>query len=192
MRTVAPSVTPVSLDEAKAHLRVTGAAEDTLISGLIDAVTGHLDGWSGILGRALVTQSWRRDFSDFPAGDWLRLPLTPVTAVSVDYYDEGGVQQTLSSSLYRLHVDAIGPYISLVDGEAWPAADTRDDAVQVTAVCGYGSAGSDIPQAIRQAMLLAIAHFYEHRESVVVGTIATQLPMAVSALLAPYRRVGLG
>lgn len=40
---------------------------------------------------------------------------------------------------------------------------------------------------ITTAMLLLIGHWFENRESVVVGTITSELPMAVQALISPYR-----
>jgi uncharacterized phiE125 gp8 family phage protein len=63
-----PVAAPVSLAEAKAHLRVDFDDEDALISGLIDAATQHLDGWSGVLGRALMPQTWEMSLDRFPAG----------------------------------------------------------------------------------------------------------------------------
>src|SRR5690606_14090696 len=70
---VAPKMTPVSLDEAKAQLAVEHGDDDALILGYIAAAVDHLDGWSGILGRALVEQEWRQDFDGFSST--LRLPL---------------------------------------------------------------------------------------------------------------------
>lgn len=42
------------------------------------------------------------------------------------------------------------------------------------------------------AMLLLVGHWYENREAVALGTIATDLPMAVEALISPYRYYNLG
>src|SRR5690606_12599307 len=98
VRTVAPATMPVSLAEAKAHLRVDHDDQDDLITAQIKAATAYLDGWSGILGRALVTQTWRQDFAGF--GDRLPLPLVPVTAIdSVSYFDGDNVHQTLDAGV---------------------------------------------------------------------------------------------
>jgi uncharacterized phiE125 gp8 family phage protein len=67
IRTVAPASTPVSLSEAKAHLRVTSSAEDAVIQMYLDAAVSYLDGWAGVLGRCMVTQTWAQTFSDFPS-----------------------------------------------------------------------------------------------------------------------------
>lgn len=74
VRVTPPAEPPVSLEEAKAHLRVDFGDDDLYVAGLIEAATAHLDGWSGILGRALVTQTWRQDLCGFPRDGVIRLP----------------------------------------------------------------------------------------------------------------------
>lgn len=185
VRTSAASETPVSLAEAKAHLRVDHTDDNTLITALINAATDHLDGWSGVLGRALVTQTWRQDFGSFTGK--LRLPLKPVASVSgVTYYDTDNAQQTLATSVYELLTDDAGPYLALKVDQTWPGTESRAAAVSVTFVAGVAAA--DVPAAIKAAMLLMIGHLYENREAVAEGSFAV-MPMAVDALIAPYRRV---
>lgn len=188
VRTVAPADTPVSLAEAKAHLRVEHSDDDEMILTLIEAATGHLDGWSGILGRALVTQTWRQDFGSFGCG--LRLALAPVASVSsVTYYDGANASQTLADTVYSKFVDARGPYLGLAPDQSWPGTFSRPDAVRVTYVCGVAAA--DVPARIKVVIKLLVGHWYENREAVVPGASPSELPMAVTALLAPLRRVGV-
>jgi uncharacterized phiE125 gp8 family phage protein len=192
VQVVAPLVEPISLEQARAHLRVDHYEEDALIASLIAAATAHLDGWSGILGRALVNQTWLQKFPRFPSGAVLGLALAPVQSiVSITYFDADNVQQTLAGSVYTALDDELGPFVTLQVGKAWPATFAREDAVTVTFVAGYGAAASDVPPAIRHAMLLLVGHWYEHREAVVIGTGTAQLPQAVRSLLAPYRKVRL-
>ena len=192
VRTAAPAVTPVSLAEAKAHCRVDHGDDDALITALIASATGYLDGWSGILGRALVNQTWAQKFPTFPAGAVIGLVLTPVSSIaSITYYDADNNPQTLDTSVYTLLEDELGPFVTLQVDEIWPSTYAREDAVTVTYVAGYGAAGSDVPAPIRQAMLLMIGHWHENREAVVTGQAPAELPMAVKYLLAPYRRVGV-
>lgn len=185
-----PAETPVSPTEAKAHLRVETTADDTLIAGLIAAATAHLDGWSGILGRCLVEQTWRQDYDDFRS--CLRLPLFPVLSItSVKYVDTDGVEQTVDSANYVLLNDERGAYVEFADGYSFPALNVGSAAVRITYVAGYGAA-SAVPQAIKQAMLLLIGHWYENREAVIVGTSQpSPLPLAVDALITPFRRIWL-
>jgi uncharacterized phiE125 gp8 family phage protein len=188
VRTVAPTENPVTLTEAKAHLRVDHADEDTLITALIAAATDHLDGYTGILGRALVTQTWRQDFEGFAPK--LRLALRPVASVtSVTYFDGDNTSQTLSASIYGLFEDGAGPYIALDPDQTWPGSYRRVDGVSVTYVAGQAVAA--VPQAIKHAILLTVGHWYANREAVSVGSTVAALPLGVDALIAPYRRVGV-
>lgn len=192
VRTVAPAVEPISLQEARDRLRIDHHEEDPLIASLIAATTAHLDGWSGTLGRALVNQTWVQKFPRFPSGAVFGLVLAPVQSIeSIVYFDADNVPQTLDASVYALLDDEFGPFVTLQAGRAWPATFARADAVSVAYVAGYGPAGDDVPAAIRHAMLLLVGHWYENRESVVVGTTTVQVPLAVQALLGPYRRVRL-
>ena len=57
-RITAPAIEPITLAVAKAHLRITHTSEDTLIPLYISASVSKLDGKNGLLGRAMVNQSW--------------------------------------------------------------------------------------------------------------------------------------
>ena len=180
----APASTPVTLAEAKAALDVGYTDKDTLITALIAAATGHLDGWSGILGRCIITQTWRQDFDRFAR--CLRLPLFPVASItSVKYDDASDTEQTISGTNYALRCDDLGYYVEFRDTYSFAAISTVRPAVRVTYVAGEAAA----PDAIKCAMLLLIRHWFDNPTAVVVGVIAQTMPMAVDALLAPYRRV---
>lgn len=193
VRTIAPTLHLWSLEEVKLHLRVDGVEEDDLITSLLAAVTGHLDGWTGILGRCLLTQTWRQDLRAFPCEDRLRLPFGPVTAVSgITYRDTSNVQQTLATSVYAgPFADAIGSYIILQFGQVWPSTYPREDAVAVTFVAGAATAAA-VPSEIREAARRMIGDLYENRETVVIGAVPAVIPMSPSVrdLLSPYRTVG--
>jgi uncharacterized phiE125 gp8 family phage protein len=207
VRTAAPSAAPVSLDEAKLHLRIDHNDDDTLISSLIDAATAYLDGWSGILGRALVTQTWRQDFCRF--SDCMRLPLAPVTdadQVQIKYFDAENTEQTLDASAYILLSDARGPIITLAPDQSWPDTYRREDAVNITFAVGYGDADA-VPASIRTAIIIQVRDMYVGtsasgvvKRETVEGVSTTEFQdtssvlgrnPVVAALIAPYRRVGI-
>lgn len=203
VRVTPPAATPVSVAEAKAHLRVDHSDDDALIEALVQAATDHLDGWSGILGRALVTQTWRVDLSRFPRCDVLRLPLSPIQSISsIAYWDALNTDQTFAAQNYSLHADARGALIALASSASWPGLYTRADAVRVTFVAGYG-APADVPAPIKQAILLSVGHMYPMTRDlslsrvdvtgvgsktwVVSETAGKVISAAADALLAPYR-----
>lgn len=183
-----PAIAPVTLAEVRMHCRVDGDDEDALLSGLVLAAVSHLDGWSGILGRCLISQTWRQTFDAFGV---LSLPFPAQTVTAVTYVDPAGAVQTLAPTDYQLREFPGGSAVEPFPGASWPSAAARAGSVAVTFVAGYGPASSDVPAAIRQAILMLAAHWYENREAAVVGATATDLPFAVSALVGPYRLVGL-
>lgn len=195
VRTDPPSAAPVTLAELKAHLRVIERdgngnvlpyEDDTLIEAYIKAAVDHLDGWAGILGRALVTQTWRQDFAGFGC---LRLALGPVASVtSVTYFDAANETQTLPSATYVRLTDARGTYLGLAPNASWPRTFARQDAVSVNYVAGQAAA--DVPAAIKTAIMLLVGNWYANREAA-TETAMSVLPLGVQALLAPYRRVGV-
>lgn len=85
----APVATAISLAEAKAHLRIDHADDDAMIEALIAAATAHLDGWRGVLGRCIMSQTWSVTVQD--AGIYV-LPMPDVTAALIDYDDGDGFQ----------------------------------------------------------------------------------------------------
>ncbi|MDP2358014.1 MAG: head-tail connector protein [Beijerinckiaceae bacterium] len=182
-----PAAPPVSLEEAKAHLRVDHDEENALIEALIAAATAHLDGWTGILGRCLVTQTWRQDLREFPAGGTIRLPFPAPGSVSVTYYDAANAEQTLAPSAYHVLDDIRGGAIELAASASWPAVYDRPDAVSVTFNAGYG-AGNAVPAALKAAIKLMIGDLYMNRETVAKTGVSVPMSTAAHMLIASYRR----
>lgn len=181
----APADEPISVAEAKLHSRVDGSDNDSLITGLIIAARIKAE---DVTGRQLFTATWKLTLDIFPPT--IRIDKVPVSAVSsVKYVDTAGVQQTLDASKYQ--VDLVSNPARLVPafGESWPSTRAQLNTVEVEFIAGFGLAAA-VPQDIKQAMLLMIGHWYDHRESVVLGTTATEMPMGAMALLLPWRIMG--
>lgn len=185
-----PTTEPLSLEEAKLHLRLEEPvleAENVYVGGLVAAARRHVE---KVTGRALVTQTWEAVEDGFPCAE-LRLAKGELQSVtSVKYLDAAGAEQTLDAAAYQ--VDAVrrpgrlGGRVVLAPGAAWPAtAAGRINAVRVRFVAGYGAA-SAVPDDIKQAMRLLIGHLYEHREEEITGTITSRFAIAKDALLTPY------
>ena len=54
-------------------------------------------------------------------------------------------------------------------------------------MAGYGTAVTDVPEGLRLAVLKLLAHWFEHREEVIVGTTVAKLPMSVESLIGKHR-----
>jgi len=178
----APAVEPVTLAEAKAHLRVDITDDDTLISSLITSARQYIE---RAIRRALVTQTWRASIDEFPASGEIVLPKPPLQSVtSIQYTDINDSTSTIASSTYTVDTDSEPGRIVLKYGQSWPSTSLANtNPVQVTFVAGYGAA-ADVPAHFKQAILLLAGHWYENREAIAVtGAIPKEMPLAVSSLI---------
>ena len=159
---IQPATEPVSLAEAKAYLRVTSSDEDATISFLIGVAREAAE---HELGRSLITQTREKTLDVFPID--IRLDYPPVQSVtSIKFLDENGDEQTLSSSSYKLDnaSDSKPAWVKIATGRSWPSTYPEINAVRVRYVAGWASA-AEVPQSIKQWMLLNIGHWYENREA---------------------------
>lgn len=186
----APAVEPVSLAEAKAHLRIDIDDEDTLIGGLITAARSHLENTARPK-LAMVNQTWEYIADSWPAGDTLELrPYPLVSVTSIKYTDDDGGETTYSSANYLVDTYSQPGRVRLKSASAWPGTTLRElNGLAIRFVAGYGAAGSAVPVQLRQAILLLVGHWYENREPVLTtGMMAAPLPMTVDALFRNWRR----
>lgn len=186
--TVAPTVEPVTLEEAKLHLRVDddNTTEDDLIESLITVAREHAEAFTN---RAFLQQTLRMKMDEFPCV--IQLPRPQLISVSsIQYVDTAGVTQTLSASLYRVDSDSDPARITPAYGQSWPSTQDITGAVTVTYVAGYGAAATAVPTGIRQAILMLIGTLYENREDIIAGVSAMELPLTSRVLLQPYRFLG--
>ena len=186
--TSAPAAEPISLAEAKAHLRIDADDEDALLSSLIAAARMFIE---RTLGLALITQTWSYFLDFWPRSSCVTLPIAPVQAVSaVTLHDGAGGSTTLDADDYT--VDILSQPARLVLNGATPPVVARAlNAFEIAFTAGYGDAASDVPAPIRHALTLLVAHWFERREPVVLGLGAQEVPTTVAGLLLPYRRVRL-
>lgn len=180
-----PSAEPLSLAEAKLHLRVDAdiTEDDGLIAALIVTARQQAEHRTG---RALISQQWRYAVDAFPV-DSLDLPLPKLQSVqSVTYLDSNGVRQTLAGGDYEVITDELVGRLVPAFGKSWPACRLFPGSVQVSYTCGYGAA-VDVPQSIKAWMLLAIGAWYENREALTAGQPVAELPRCFwEGLLDPF------
>lgn len=174
---------PVTLTEAKAHLRLDVSDDDALVTELIVVARKMVERDTG---RCLVTQTWDGYLDSFPCGP-IEVPRAPLSSVtSILYTDANGDSQTLSASDYRVDAVSVVPRIEPAWGIVWPVTRGMSNDARVRMVFGYGAAAA-VPSPLKHAMKLIIGSLYEFRESTISGTIVAEVPLAASRLLAPYR-----
>jgi uncharacterized phiE125 gp8 family phage protein len=191
---------PVSLIEAKLHLRVDANDDDALIASLITAARQAAE---TLTGRQMVTARWRLVLDGFPeaacmgvsSAQSFSLPAhavllakCPVQAVvSIQYLDMNGSAQVLPESSYVVDSACEPARITPVFGVTWPASLPQIGAVTVTFDAGYGLA-SAVPEGIKSWVKLRVGSLYAHREEVSTLTRGRIDPLPfVDGLLDPYR-----
>lgn len=180
-----PSGEPLTLAEAKLHLRVDAdiTEDDSLITALIVTARQQAEHRTG---RALLTQQWRYSVDAFTV-DSLELPLPKLQSVqAVSYLDNNGVRQTLANPEYDVITDELVGRIIPAYGKSWPSCREHPGSVRVDYTCGFGAA-ADVPQSIKAWMLLAIGAWYENREALTAGQPVAELPRCFwEGLLDPF------
>ena len=180
--TTAASTYPVSLTEAKSHLKVDTTADDTYITSIIKAATQLSEEYTNRFFIDTVIEQTCSSFADLQT-----LFKSKVSAVAhVKFYDSDNSLQTLSATVYDTQLNYEPSQIQLADNQSFPSITTRNDAVVARYTVGYGAA-SDVPEIIKQAILLTIGNFYQNRASVITGKTATELPQNVKWLLDTYK-----
>lgn len=211
----APVTEPIALTDAKLYLRVDTTDEDTMITALIVAAREYCESFQN---RAYVTQTLDLTLDQFPYRDWhpamnsfpfypmvtptyhtsrhknaIKLLMPPIQSVtSVTYTDSTGLATVVDPTTYIVDTDSEPGRIVPVFGQQWPVVQLQPiNGVRVQYIAGYGAA-ANVPQAVKQAMMMLIAHWYENREAVVIGgsrSVGTAIGFAVKTLLTSERVV---
>jgi len=179
---------PVSLELTRMHLRNEDLrVDDALVRALILSATQNIEAQYGI---ALLEQTVVQTHSAFPASSdtpmLLRIaPLLSVTSIA--YIDAAGATQTWSASQYTSGRFNNTAFIVPKIGYSWPSGLAKmPNAVTINYDAGYGTKSENIPEPIKQAILLNVGWLYENREDP-----TATLSRASDHLLRPYYRFSL-
>jgi len=155
----------------------------------------------------------------WPASQCVILRHGPARQIeSVSYRDSDNTYQTISTDDWGIY-EHLGSTVLEFHNTPPSVGSIRRDAVEVTYLAGYGAiagaevneygfpyilplvlgqsggaveltAGSRLPEPFRQAIYMMVAHWYENRETVVIGTISGKLAHAADDLLMSGRIFG--
>ncbi len=177
-----PAAEPVSVAEFKSFLRITHDSEDSVLADYLKAARLFCENYTG---KAFISRAYKIIFDRLDDPNIIPLVKMPLVSVStVKTYDLDNITTTVSSDDYSVDVDAgrilmkYGAVLNL------PARDTRILEVDFTA--GFGAAASDVPESIKQAILMKATQMYEER-----GDVPVSAPFdMIAALLKPYKKIG--
>ncbi len=180
-----PAVEPVSLPEAKAHLRIGHADEDALIGTLITAARRHAEARTGL---GLISQIWTYFRDDWPNDGAVLLPLAPlISADEVGVFGDDGLKAVIDPAHYYADAASRPPRLLLRGSRVWARPGRIGNGIAITLTVGYGTAASAVPASLRQAILQLLAHWFEHRGHAE----PPPPPLTIETLLRPFREMRL-
>lgn len=188
VRVIVPPQPVVSLEDAKGFLRIDHSDDDALLTSLIAAATGSIDGPAGWLGRALGPQTLEATMPSF-CGWNFGLPYPPlIGAVEVKYLDQDGVEQTVSDADYRL----VGNRVWFGSSYSFPSVACAPDAIRVRYKAGYnGTAGAGAGEVqtgpVPDPILLAINLHVKMHYDPLTEEQQRSYQRAFDALVGPFR-----
>lgn len=214
----APTVSPLSVDEVKAYLKIDGNDENDLIQALIDAATQRVESY---IDKKLIEQEWAIYFDRLPsygrAQPWtdgvidasvasvlggalsvIDLPFGPMmTLEEFNTYSDDGTK--VVSNIGDFDIDTEGPFgrVCLKQGGVWPTTVLRGvNGIEIVATFGFGETADDVPVAIKQAIKLMVGKLYEDRgddrDGEMGGLGALAIPKTAMFLLEPHRSIKVG
>jgi uncharacterized phiE125 gp8 family phage protein len=193
-----PGFSLVSLSEVKKAKRIFQTMEDALLTDWIVAIE-HLETEYEL---AIVPREWALYLPEFPS--FVTLPKPPLrydpaaasptnvpeSAITITYLNTSGATVTLPRTDYFAILQ--DQKWRLQPATAWPATSEQPRAVKIQFGVGY-SAGAKVPMAIRQAVMLLTAHFYQHRdptfEEPKISMIDRETAFGINRLMKPYKVV---
>lgn len=178
----APTVEPITLAEAKNHLRVMLDDDDTLISSLIAVASSMAEDYTG---RAFLTQIWDYSLDAAPDSDVLVIPKPPLQSIgSITSYNDTGTASVFAVANYIVSANSEPGKVALKTSQTWPTDLRRINAFVVRFTAGYGDGIKNVPDNIKQGILQILAYLYENRES-------SMMPDGAKQILRPQRMLSI-
>lgn len=151
--TVQPKTEPLTVAEAKDHLKISGSEEDTAIARLILRARRMVENYTNL---SLLTQTREIKLNYFPCS--IELPYGPVQSVEIDYTASDGTSASLTQGTDFILVN------NVISSDSWPTADDEDGSVVITYVAGYTNVGEDhLPEEAIEMCQKLVARLYEKR-----------------------------
>lgn len=180
-----PQTEPVTLTEARAHLRIDDTAEDSLIGALIAAARVHVENATR---RVLIEQHWKLTLDAWPRSGQIDVPIAPVIAIdAVSLRGVDGVVRPLPLAACFVDTASTPARLRLIEPASLPPL-APVNAVTVELTAGYGPSAVSVPQPLREAIMLLVARWYEGRDGIGKAIDAGILDQ-VRDLIAPYRQL---
>ena len=172
-----PGFELITVEEAKTFLRISHAGDDAVLGGYITAARQFCETYTG---QSLITRDYRMHVSKMKKPiDHIEIPKTPLVSVTdIRLVDSQGVETIIPAETYTVDID-----LACITFDRAITVSSETTALNIHFTAGHGTSAEDIPEALRQAVLIKTTHLYEFR-----GDRDDDIPLDVlSSLLHPYK-----
>jgi len=190
---LAPTLQPITVQEAKEHLYIDTADQDVKVGNIIKEATEHVE---HITRRAIMTQTWDYFLDQFPSCNYITLPFGNLQSVTSIVYKESDwataaddVTMTPTTD-YLVETNGTGfGRIVLPYAGTWPSVTFYpSNPIKIRFVCGWTTQAL-VPFTIKSAVQLVCADLFEMRGEPTIGATVVE-NKAVDRLLASQRLWG--
>lgn len=151
-----PATEPVTLDELKAQMIIEHDLDNTIIQSYGKGARIWLERYLAI---KFITTEIEQVFDDVHRVNHLAYgPLIDVT--KIEYYDNGYKELNVTP---LIDTYSTPPRIMIHPDDTLPATDAVINRIRVTYTAGFGPTAADVPQVVKDAILLRAAGAYEKR-----------------------------
>ena len=202
-----PSVEPVTVTDLKNQLEldVADTTKDTQIELYITAAREMVEQYTGL---ALITQVWKLTLDHWPNDrqEWwsgtrqgsidelmqsgrasqIMLPRYPLQ--SVDTINSDDVAVTIAN-VFIVDTQQKPGRLIVKRGATWPVALDNANGIDIQYTAGYGADSSDVPAAIRLAIIQMASYMFEHRGD--CDTASAMKMSGAQSLVNSYKVIGL-
>jgi len=182
----APAAEPLSLVDAKRFLRVEHDDDDAIITALVSAARNNVE---ALTRSALITQTWRLVLDRWPDGGRIAPRIGPLRALAAArVFDAAGEASAIDPEIFV--VDAAAGVLA---APAWslPVPGRSVAGIELDIEVGFGAMASDVPQTLLQAIRMLVAHWYENRGLIAIGSSVATMPASVNAMISSHRVLSL-
>lgn len=202
--TTAPARYPVTLAEARAKLRLDHQEDDAELAALLAAstswaetflnralisrtYTGFLDFWPQLRDARPYSYGYVQTLGSTPVAGlwsgcsrWIELPRPPLVSVGyIKTYDDSDAATTMDTGDYYVDDKSTVGRVVLRTDASWPTPTRAANGIEIQWTAGYGSNPADVPEEIRQAVLIYAGALLDDPNA--------EPPKAALALASPHR-----
>lgn len=192
-----PDEEPVSEREFKeqARLEVGDTTDDEYIARILEVARNEVEDWTG---RRIMDSTYDYWIDGWPDGEEIVVPFPPLIWTAADSYvkyyctpvNTGGVisytTTTWATTEYGVDRNSEPGRLVLEYGKTFPTVTLRPyNPIEIRFDCGWADP-DDVPEKIKQAVLLLATDMYEVRQDTIIGAVKAVTLDAARHLMDDY------